>query len=364
MKRTVNGVPTVFVFDGWKPMLEFDGAGTPRVWNIYGTGADEILMRVTDTDLVRYHLDRMGNVAFLLGGDGNGVEKYTYNAFGKPKIMDWSGNERSNSAFGNRFMFTGREFIRELGIYDYRNRFYHPGIGRFLQTDPTGFDAGDMNLFRYCGDDPVNRTDPLGLTDSNYVGGEGRDWRIRYVLDNYVNPKDVISVSAHASPTGMINTTVKPNVPLTAKQVVRDIKNLDKFKNNPNMPIRLYMCRAGDWRTNKLCPAQQVANEAEGRKIQATGAWLNPDSAKKYKTRTCSDLSWYEFSKDAEPRRIDDPTGYQEGGLYKSGGVGDSESQSGTRPSFDAYGSTTAAAAAWEASWGNGSSYGRPNLNR
>jgi hypothetical protein len=32
--------------------------------------------------------------------------------------------------------------------------------------DPTGFDAGDMNLFRYCGDDPVDRSDPTGLFDT------------------------------------------------------------------------------------------------------------------------------------------------------------------------------------------------------
>src|SRR5205085_617584 len=64
-----------------------------------------------------------------------------------------------------RFMFQGREWIPELGIYDYRHRFYHPSLGRFLQADPTGFDAGDMNLFRYCGDNPVDRSDPTGLVD-------------------------------------------------------------------------------------------------------------------------------------------------------------------------------------------------------
>ena len=60
-------------------------------------------------------------------------------------------------------MFQGREWIGELGIYDYRHRYYQPALGRFLQSDPTGFDAGDMNLFRYCGDDPVDRSDPMGL---------------------------------------------------------------------------------------------------------------------------------------------------------------------------------------------------------
>ena len=96
---------------------------------------------------------------------------------------------------GDRFMFQGREWselgnrdidgfagmgnlrserarasqwIGELGIYDYRHRYYQPELGRFLQTDPTGFDAGDMNLFRYCGDDPVDGSDPTGLFDLSW----------------------------------------------------------------------------------------------------------------------------------------------------------------------------------------------------
>src|SRR5438270_6367774 len=127
--------------------------------------ADEILYRhdATHGDL-RYHLDRMGNVAFLLDADGDGIEKYTYDAFGKPTVTTWSGTSpRSYSWYGNRFMFTGREYFSELGIYDYRNRFYYPALGRFLQSDPLGFGAGDANLFRYCGGDPVNERDPAGL---------------------------------------------------------------------------------------------------------------------------------------------------------------------------------------------------------
>jgi RHS repeat-associated protein len=60
-------------------------------------------------------------------------------------------------------MFTGREYYPHLWLYDFRNRWYDAQLGRFLQPDPTGFDAGDMNLFRYCGDDPVDKTDPMGL---------------------------------------------------------------------------------------------------------------------------------------------------------------------------------------------------------
>jgi uncharacterized protein RhaS with RHS repeats len=40
---------------------------------------------------------------------------------------------------------------------------YQPELGRFLQPDPKEFAAGDYNLYRYCHNDPVNRSDPTGL---------------------------------------------------------------------------------------------------------------------------------------------------------------------------------------------------------
>jgi RHS repeat-associated protein len=117
-----------------------------------------------ETRLARVHTDMHGNVSFLLDASGNGFERYTYDAFGQPTIHDWYGGVRSASAYGNRFLFQGREWIPELGIYDFRNRMYQPQLGRFLQKDPLGFGGGDANLFRYCGGDPVNQRDPYGLT--------------------------------------------------------------------------------------------------------------------------------------------------------------------------------------------------------
>ena len=165
LKRTVNWETILIAYDGWKPIVEWDEWGYRKAYNVYGPGADEILWRYADSSgHLRYHLDRMGNVAFLLDLDGAVREKYTYDAFGRPTVTDWNGeNPRTYSWYGNRFMFTGREYFPEFGIYDYRHRFYHPILGRFLQSDPIGFVAGDANLFRYCGGDPVNRTDPFGL---------------------------------------------------------------------------------------------------------------------------------------------------------------------------------------------------------
>src|SRR5262249_37946600 len=74
----------------------------------------------------------------------------------------------SASAWGNRFMFTGREY-NPYGFYEYRARAYHPSLGRFTSEDPKLFDAGDYNLFRYCHNDPIDFTDPMGLWDSGDV---------------------------------------------------------------------------------------------------------------------------------------------------------------------------------------------------
>lgn len=52
---------------------------------------------------------------------------------------------------------------------------YQPELGRFLQPDPKEFAAGDYNLYRYCGDDPVDRSDPLGLTIEYEYSNEGAE---------------------------------------------------------------------------------------------------------------------------------------------------------------------------------------------
>ena len=164
VKRTIGGVATLFAYDGWKPIAEWNEWNHFQAWNVYGPGPDEILLRhEVKYGYLRFHTDRHGNVAFLLDNDGRVIEKYTYDAFGEPTITGAGGEPRDFSHFNHCFLFQGREYIQKLGVYDYRNRFYHPGLGRFLQTDPTGFDGGDINLFRYCGDDPIDLSDPTGL---------------------------------------------------------------------------------------------------------------------------------------------------------------------------------------------------------
>ena len=70
-------------------------------------------------------------------------------------------NHTAKSACGNRFLFQGREYDYDTALYYFRARWYEPETGRWLSPDPIGI-SGGLNLYAFCGNDPVNFVDPEG----------------------------------------------------------------------------------------------------------------------------------------------------------------------------------------------------------
>lgn len=163
VKRTINGTKTFFYFDGWNLIDERNTNDVQLVRYVNGAMMDEILSKTSSGSSVYYHHDALGNVVRLTDNGGDVIEQYSYDVFGVPKFMSGGGSMISATAYGNRFLFTGREWIGEIGLYDYRNRMYSPQLGRFLQTDLLRFDANDINIYRYVGNNPISRVDPTGL---------------------------------------------------------------------------------------------------------------------------------------------------------------------------------------------------------
>jgi len=82
-------------------------------------------------------------------------------------IYDSFGNitSQSNSAFQPLFAYTGMLLDGGSGFYYDHARWYDPQLGRFITQDPSGFAAGDADLYRYVNNSPMNATDPTGLFD-------------------------------------------------------------------------------------------------------------------------------------------------------------------------------------------------------
>nr|WP_278281518.1 RHS repeat-associated core domain-containing protein [Clostridium saccharobutylicum] len=78
--------------------------------------------------------------------------EYYYDAFGN--VLD------SKEQIHNRITYTGQQFDGVTGQYYLRARFYNPVIGEFTQEDIYRGDG--LNLYAYCGNNPVGYWDPSG----------------------------------------------------------------------------------------------------------------------------------------------------------------------------------------------------------
>jgi RHS repeat-associated protein len=170
VQRTINGVVTYFVYDGWK-LLEERSNGVLLARYVQGIGLDEPVALIhADGSTSFYHQDGLGNVMALSATDGTLIERYLYDVFGKATVIDKSGAWKSGGSTGNRMMFTGREWIAEAGLYDYRNRYYQPQISKWISADPIG-ENGGINLYTYVGNSPINWIDSDGLVPAPTLPG-------------------------------------------------------------------------------------------------------------------------------------------------------------------------------------------------
>ena len=157
-----------YVYDGQNIILEYMNHGNEKgIINnyIHGPSRDEPLVlevgyhnhhrNFQPQYIYYYHADGLGSIVGLTNAIGHLVQVYKYDSFGNIKNQD--------DDIRQPYTYTAREFDFYTGLYLNRARYYDPKVGRFLQRDPIGFKGGDVNLYAYAKNNPVNHRDPSGL---------------------------------------------------------------------------------------------------------------------------------------------------------------------------------------------------------
>ena len=161
-------VKTRFAYDGQNIWADTDTSNNVLARYLYGYGADQILIRSvannqTNAGVAFYLTDLLGSVRDLENTSQSLIDHLDYSAFGVAT--------ETSASSGDRNKFDGQWDDTDIGFVLTPARPDSPSTGRFVIQDPTGFGAGDSNLYRIVGNDPTNVTDPSGLETVNAKGG-------------------------------------------------------------------------------------------------------------------------------------------------------------------------------------------------
>ena len=110
-----------------------------------------------------YTHDANFNVTALLETDGDVLERYHYDAYGKVTRMDGDWDDDPEDDYLNPYLYTGRRLDEETGLQYSRARYYHTTLGRFINRDYVQF----LNRYEYAFGAPVNWVDYNGLAPAD-----------------------------------------------------------------------------------------------------------------------------------------------------------------------------------------------------
>lgn len=119
---------------------------------VTGSGLDERVYCIQDAHF---------NVTTITNTGGDAVERYRYTPYGERTVLNTSYNTQASSNYDCEIGHQGLMYDKETKLIQNRNRYLHPGLGRFLQQDQLEYIDG-MNLYRYVQSNPLILMDPTG----------------------------------------------------------------------------------------------------------------------------------------------------------------------------------------------------------
>ena len=162
VSKESGGSLTRQMYESSRVILEVDGQGNQTAYNMYGT---ELLKRAAEGQSLLYMYNGHSDVTALMTSSGTIAASYYYDAFGK--LTETTGQAN------NPFRYAGYQYDEENELYYLNSRHYAPDIARFMQEDTYLGDQADplsLNLYTYCGNNPLIYTDPSGHSRMPLIG--------------------------------------------------------------------------------------------------------------------------------------------------------------------------------------------------
>ena len=170
--KTVNGEVHNYTVSGSLILTEEWGANL--VVYLYDANGAPIGMRYRTSSMAEgvfytfwFDKNMQGDVVAVYNETGTKVLSYTYDTWGNKTITVHNSSGSNSYAQYNAITYRGYYFDSETNLYYVSSRYYDPAIGRFINADAIGLlganrDFTSLNLFAYCGNNPVSRADSAG----------------------------------------------------------------------------------------------------------------------------------------------------------------------------------------------------------
>jgi len=157
--KKVNGVLVQgFLYqDSLNPIAELDAQDNVVARFVYGSRSNVPDYMIKGGVTYRIIADHLGSPRLVVNAStGEIVQRMDYDAFGRV-------SQDTNPGF-QPFGFAGGIYDQLTGFVRFGARDYDPETGRWMSKDPIGFDGGDVNLYTYVLNDPINWLDVTGLS--------------------------------------------------------------------------------------------------------------------------------------------------------------------------------------------------------
>jgi len=167
--KSENNLLTLYIWDGMDIIATVDAAGEITAYFTRGIGiAGDVGSLIAETRFsggtattTYLHSNWRGDVVMATDASGAVVGEYSYTTFGEQLSV--------TGTYTPRFTFSSKE-CDASGLVYYGFRYYSPVLCRWISEDPIR-EAGGINLYQFCGNNPVNRIDRDGKIAPNVVAG-------------------------------------------------------------------------------------------------------------------------------------------------------------------------------------------------